>query len=656
MESLEQFSAELRQEVINIAETEEVMREEAFTSVMFGYLSDASEFDDGVVCTHRAHGMQINGYCISDDEEQLDIAVSICQMTVPAGFVGKQDIQTALKRAYTFITKCILGYYASLEESSPVFDLALRIHELKDQLGRIRIFLLTDGRTKGEGIEEGELNGIPVHYQVWDVERLYRCWTSGRKREALEIDFEEATGNPVPCIFIPNDNPDYITYLAILPAQGLAKIYEEYGPRLLERNVRSFLQVRGSVNKGIRNTINKEPHMFLAYNNGLSATAEFVELIRTADGQQALKLTKDLQIVNGGQTTASIYHAWKKDKADLSHIFIQFKLTVLKDPEKMDIIVPRISEYANSQNKVQSADFSANDPFHREIEELSRTIWAPVANGGQRQTKWFYERSRGQYADAKGREGTPARQKVFESNHPKTQLFTKTDLAKYENAWNQLPQFVSKGAQRSFQEFTVRLKEKGSIKPNQKYFEHLVAKAILFKRTEKLVQAENFGGYRANIVAYTIAWISHETSQRIDLERIWLEQALSPVLEKAITQVSHQVYDHIVNTSKGANVTEYCKRDICWQNLLKKQINLPADLESELILYGQAKRASASTQDLNETEKENISRVKAIPAETWFAIASWAKETNNLLVWQRSISVSLGKLSAQSKDPSRKQA
>ena len=58
--------------------------------------------------------------------------------------------------------------------------------------------------------------------------------------------------------------------------------------------------------------------MFLAFNNGISATADFIELDKSGG---FIKSVKNLQIVNGGQTTASIYHTWKNDKVDLSLVY-----------------------------------------------------------------------------------------------------------------------------------------------------------------------------------------------------------------------------------------------------------------------------------------------------------------------------------------------
>jgi hypothetical protein len=323
----------------------------------------------------------------------------------------------------------------------------------------------------------------------------------------------------------------------------------------------------------------------------------------------------------------------------------------------MDIVVPRISECANSQNKVNSADFSANNPFHIKLQELSRTIWAPAPDGTQLQTHWYYERARGQYLDEKGREMTLSKKKAFEAQNPVSQKFTKTDLAKFENTWNQLPHIVSRGAEKNFNEFTVRLKERGDIKPDIIYFQHLAAKAILFRQAEKIIQKQQYGGYRANDVTYTLAWIFHETGQRIDLDRIWKEQSLSPAIIDSIIKVSRIVHGHITHPPDGKNITEWCKKEDCWKRLLELNIDLPDILSQELI----GKDADSTGIDrgidrLSDIDKENISKIKVIPAETWFKISSWARETNSLLPWQRGLSYSLGKINKKGINPTRKQA
>lgn len=419
--------------------------------------------------------------------------------------------------------------------------------------------------------------------------------------------------------------------------------------------MRSFLQAKGQVNKGIRNTLHNEPDMFLAYNNGISVTAESVTIHRDGNGKPSITGIRDMQIVNGGQTTVSIFNAYtdKKAPTNLEQVFVQVKISVIDDPSQMDVIVPRISSYANTQNKVQVADFSANDPFHRKIEELSRITWAPT-HGGQKPRNWFYERARGQYADVLSREGTTRKRMLYKESHP---MFTKTDLAKYENSWNQLPYQVSEGAQKNFRKFTLQLNERSSFKPDTKYYEFLIAKAILFKCTEKLVQSQAYGGYRANIVTYSISFLSNKTRQRIDLERIWKEQALTTALEQEIIVISRIVHGHITNPLGGANIGEWCKNAKCWVSLVEKEYAVSETLSLELInLESVINSASSGITMLTDEEQALIERAYSIPAEQWFKLSHWAKETNNFAGWQRGIIFSVATRIASGKKPSYKQA
>ncbi len=468
-----------------------------------------------------------------------------------------------------------------------ILDLAQRIGELKESLARVRLFLFTDGLTTMEEVPNANINGIEVSYHLWDIRRLFRCWSSGARREVIEIDFVSIFGEPIPCLSASPPSGEYTSYLACLTGPMLVELYSRFGPRLLERNVRCFLQARGNVNKGIRATILGEPSMFLAYNNGLAATAQTIETMVLPNGAIGIKRTVDFQIVNGGQTTGSIYHAVRKDDADVSAIRVPLKLTVLADPTRIETVVPNISRYANSQNKVNTADFSANNPFHLGIEEHSRTIWAPPVDGSQRQSRWYYERARGQYQDDKNRNKTSAMKKQFEIIHPSAQMFTKTDLAKFENTWAQLPYVVSKGAQKNFVDFTVRLDNRGRVEVDERYFHRLVAKAILFRSAEKIVHRQQYGGYRANIVTFTVALIARLTAQRIDLDRIWREQRLTCALEEeAILDTSLHVHRHITQPPGGGNVTEWCKKEACWDALCEKDITIPKSLEKELISAG----------------------------------------------------------------------
>ncbi|MGP0628562.1 AIPR family protein [Nitrospina sp. 32_T5] len=659
-ERFQSFSEDLLQEVISASDSQEgeTFRINQFTQTIADYLVEAGEIDDITICHYKTRGMQMNGYNISQDEDVIDLFVSIFNQQTPPVTVTKTQCEAAFRQAETSLKKGFSGFHDSLEEASEAFDAFQRIHELRNQVTRCRIYLLTDGIVNQESFQAEDNNDISVSLHVWDIRRIFRFASSGKSFEPIEIDFGDEFEGEIPCLTLLDPGSDYQGYLAVIPGKVLAGIYGKYGPRLLERNVRSFLQARGKVNKGIRETIIKEPHRFFAYNNGITATADDIVFKEHQNGALFLKKVRNLQIVNGGQTTASLFHTAKKDKASLDGIYIQAKLSVIPE-EHLDEIVPLISRFANSQNKVNDADFYANDPFHVKLEELSRTVWAPPVDGTTRQTKWFYERSRGQYQDAKAREGTPARKRQFEALHPNRQKFTKTDLAKYENTWNQLPYIVSLGAQKNFNDFAVQLKERGRVDVDITYFEHLVAKAILFKTAEKIVSGENYGGYRANIVTYTLAWLSHHTSMRINLDQIWKDQGVSVVLQDSIRTVSASVNEIITSPPQNMrNITEWCKKKACWEKIKEGNFRVHPRLEDELIdvSRGTKVQTNRGIQGPNEEEKALIENASQVPATAWFGIAKWAKETNNLKAWQRSLAFSLGKVAMRSGQPSFKQA
>lgn len=631
--------------------------EDFLTAVMLEYLEETGEVVDPVICPFRGRGLQLNAYAFSEDYENIDIFVSIFSDNDVPRSVSQTDIDAAIKRTIELYHRATNDLYTAFQRDNDTYEFAISVFQNRSNIKTVRICALTNGLVKPIPFKNITIGGAEVSFNIWDIDRLYRCVSSGKMRETIEIDFEEKFQVTIPCIEN-STSEKYSVYLAIINGELLAALYDEFRDRLLEKNVRSFLQVKGGVNKGIRDTLRDEPDMFLAYNNGISVTAESVEIVRDENGKPSIKSIRDMQIVNGGQTTASIFNARndKKINADLSKVFVQMKLSVIQSTETMDEIVPRISTFANTQNKIQVADFSANDPFHRRVEELSRTIWAP-AQSGLKPQNWFYERARGQYADMLSRESTPKRKKEYKETHP---LFTKTDLAKYENTWDQLPYQVSEGAQKNFHKFMLRLRDYKGFVPDESYYHNLIAKAILFRQTEKLIQKQQYGGYRANIVTYTLAFLSYKTAQRIDLDRVWKDQDLTPALEWEIIEISKFVQMMIVNPPGGANVGEWCKKEKCWQSIRDYEYIISDALQKELISVARPtagpQPATSSIASLTEEEQKLIDKVAEIPAETWFALSRWAKETKNFQPWQRSLLFSVGGVVGRGQKPSIKQA
>lgn len=657
---IEEFLTDLQAQIRLAASEEggELGLPEAFTLHMVDVLSEAGELDDAEVAFYQASGARASGFALSEDESTLWLLLTDYRGNLDVQSLGKTELSAHFKRMLGFLEKCRDGLWQKLEESSASWDMAHRLHEVWPQVAEIRLLVLTNADLRTALNAENKLDGKTVHHAVWDLKRLHQLATSGRAQEPITVDVLEMWDEPIPCLGPNGDPGSYDAYMLMIPGELIARIYETHGPRLLELNVRSFLQARSKVNRGIQDTIKNEPRRFLAYNNGISMTAASVEVAELVTGGRGITRIEDLQIVNGGQTTASLHYAKVKSKLDLSGVHVQAKLSVV-EPTLLMNLVPRISEFANSQNKVNMADFSANDPFHVEVERLSRTIWAPGRAGTNAMTRWFYERARGQYADAHARERTPAKQREFKAVHPLNQKFTKTDLAKFENTWDQLPWVVSLGAEKNFREFMLRLGRRGSsFKPDQQYFEYLVAKAILFRSSEKLIGSLGLGGYRAQTVAYTLAKLSHVSGQRIDLKEIWRNQELPEVLSGAIDDLGQRVHQALIESAGTRNVAEWAKKEDCWKVVLDLDWSLPSELVEQLGAVPPRTRQTSENaigEQLTDEERADMELISGVSGETWFELAKWAKETNNLASWQRGIAFSLGKLTSADRTPSRKQ-
>jgi hypothetical protein len=648
--TLAAYAQDLVADVLATAEAESATTPETFTRRALDDLEQAGVTENTFTAYYRAHGVEVSGYGSNDSLGTLDLFISSFRQYPLDTRMTRTEVEALFRRLTTFIQRCRDGLRHEVEESSDVYDMCLSVEKKLPETSRLRLFLLTNSTTSVTTLPDSTFDDIPVSYEIWDLARFYRMATSGTLSEPIVVEFDD----PLPCLAAPETDQDLSVFLAILPGATLAGLYGQYGTRLLELNVRSFLQAKGAVNRGIRDTLLTGPQLFLAYNNGITATASEVEFCRLADGGRAIHRIHDLQIVNGGQTTASIHYAHARDRADISGVFVQMKLTVVA-PDRLQEIVPEISKYSNTQNKVTFVDFSSNHPFHVELEKVTRSLWAPAADGSGQETRWFYERARGQYADALARERTPARQRTFKTLHPLRQKFTKADAAKYEHSWAQLPHIVSRGAEKNFREFMIRLGEKAPA-VDTAYSQRLIAKAILFRTTERIVSAHQFGGYRANIVTYTIARLAHETAQRIDLDHIWREQRLSPALAAAIDDLCVLVHDVITHPVRVANVTEWAKRPECWSRVLDIEWRLPAQLLDELVDPSAVTPRGRHAATDSETDLSQVATVTTVPAEDWFAVARWAKETQNLQPWQRQIASTIGQYLNRGWDISAKQA
>jgi hypothetical protein len=660
MNELQKFYENIQHEVTVLVASEEdgASPESKFTEYMSAFLVEAGETENIAICTdiredkvgRRVH--KLNAYALSENYETIDIFIAIYKTAETVENVPKEEINTHCNLAKRFLNDALKGKLLDeMEESAPAYDFAQVLSQYYQEIIRVNIFVITNGVSSAEVPKETEIefkeHSVLVIYHLWDLERFFQLYTSKNKREAIEIDFENIFGGAVPCLPMPTENENYQSYLAIISGDTLANIYRSFGARLLEQNVRSFLQFTGKINKGIRETIRKEPQMFLAFNNGIASTADHVELIELANGGKAIAKVKDFQIVNGGQTTASIFHSQKQDKSDVSKIYVQVKLTVVKKKDEFSTIVSRIAEYANSQNKVSVVDLSSNHPFHIELEKLSRVIWAPDPTRQNKQTRWFYERARGQYKNEMNKEGTTtSRKKAFELKNPKNQLFQKETLAKFYNAWNFNPHFVAKGSQKNYVEFfknVPKLLKDNKGLPDNIFFEDIIAMAILFRTAENIygVGEKAIGDLRFIVVPYTLSYLNKITEQKIDLYKIWKNQSVSDSLKHTIQELLYKVQEFLKTSVKqyGGLIGEWAKREDCWK-LLQVQpftINL-MDIQEDLIDSKTQKRYKKEESEVEElTKKANSEELKAVPLALWKKIIEWGRATEKLGFYKLSL-------------------
>lgn len=651
---LQKFYIHLQEEINSslISEEEGTNPEQIFTELALSYLSEAGETENYRVCfdekiSKRGVEHKINGYSLYENYETLDLFVTIYNGDSTIQSIQKGDANKTIERAVKFFRNAIYKDYVNeVEESSEIFDLAqtlANVPEVKEYLTRVNIFLLTNGEVKSDVKISDTIAGYTIFYRIIDINYLFNL--SDKSRVPIEIDFEQA-GYKVPCIVNEIENTEYQSWLAIIPGIALADIYEQYGARLLEQNVRSFLQFTGKINKGIRNTILKEPHMFMAFNNGIAATAEEITITDLPNNQgKTIAKVKDFQIVNGGQTTASIYHTWKKDKVDISNVFVPVKLTIVKNRNNFSEIVGRIAEYANTQNKVSASDLSSNKENHVIIEKLSRTIWAPPVHGETIQTRWFYERSRGQYKNERIRFGiTPSRRKQFDKQNPRSQMFTKESLAKFINSYKEVysgkrlvvgPHIVVRGSQKNYAQF---LNYNFNFKPDNIWFEDAIAKAILFSSAEKIygVKPNAIGDMRYITVPYSIAWLGYRLNYKLDLYKIWKNQSLSENLKSKLYEVMSKVEEYIKTNAPGSLYGEWAKKEECWNAIKNESFDIDLEiLNTDLEDKSTEKRKKLTDDETNKVEIEaSLNRLRSIHPKTWQKIEDWGRETQHLTLYQ----------------------
>lgn len=602
--SFEEFRNEYLEDVRINAQIDGTMPDEFFFSDALEKLSSMGELVDPRIKPTRKRCrnnriMSFDAYCFDESDKSVVLVSNDFKDTADATLT-KTEIDTIKARMLNFLQEAYdekLGVYFDITDEMLAVgrDIGRRMKidyvdiENDNSINQIKLYIITNKllSEKVTSFRSEDFLGKKVELNVWSIKRFFDLYQSGRDREPIVIDTEKYGVEGIPCIKAEmSGSLDYDAYLAIVPGQFLHNIYYEHGSRLLEGNVRSFLSNRGKINKGIRETIRKEPTKFFTYNNGIACTAAKISL--SEDGRFITSM-EDLQIINGGQTTASMTSAVLKDKLPLDNIFIPMKLTVIKNDD-YDTMIQNISRYANSQNPVKEADLFSNHPFHRTFETLSKKVAAPIYGDNVNNTFWYYERSRGKYEQEQLKFVRKSEKDAFFRKYPKSQVIKKEELAKYFTCGELLrPDIVSKGSAKCMSFFAEYIDEKYQKNPeyfNDEFYRMAICFVILFRTTDKIVnKAEwyNVGGYKLNIVPYTISKLIQSIPKGycLDYDLIWKKQQLYPSLNAQIEKIA-RITNEFIQKSNGIIVTEYCKKEDTWKKYKDVSISLDKSFLDDL--------------------------------------------------------------------------
>ena len=540
-EPFENFLVDLKEDAEDFA-LDGKLTQESFTGAFLDLMVESKEIDDYQLLEIEDRGVSVNAYIINEDENEISIFSTIMQdfdFLSSASSTKINNLFSGVQK--NLIEKSLLGIPPFMLGDLEKTNFSKEIKRLSEENKlRINSYIITNGISNINSLPSEDLESYSITYKIWDLRRLYRRKNESWGSETIDIDFEKEFDFKMP-ILSSDSNSEYQTYVSIIPGSVLSGLYHEHTHQLLEGNVRSYLQGRGKVNKGILETLNMYPQRFVTYNNGISVVAFDAQI--TDDGR-FIKSCKGFQIVNGAQTTASIHRAKMVEGMDISSVNVQVKLTVVNESEANDVI-PLISKFANTQNVIRESDLSANDPFHQEIEKISRKKMAPPKeDGDQRGTYWYYERARGQYSDDLWRIKNQRSKRIFRQENPSKQKFGKTDLAKYYLAWQgDIPNKVALGAQKAFKYFKEQIQPDIHLEDvDDKFFEDLIAKTIVFKELNSICRRNKIS-IIAQTIPYTISVFRRQVSDHETdfLSDVWKNQQISykyiGILEKYANMV-----------------------------------------------------------------------------------------------------------------------
>lgn len=676
------------------------------TNIVVQYIQGVGDVNQVNICSFEGkNGVAIDGWGFSGDEDTTTIDLFLTLYVDPekGDKLSDKDLDKHFNWLQRFYDQSLSGsIYSKIEDNkSDLKEIADLINKT-DKIDRIRLFLLTNAIVSLDYEKSPtELeNSTTCEYYVWDARRIMQQDNIISGRSPIVVDFEGDYNCTLPCVKMPDVSENVSCYLCIIPGIVLSQVYNKYHQQILEMNVRTFLQFKGASNKGIRDTlighkatpaevrkgledVEAEPDMFFAYNNGISATAAEVDL---NEEKNAITKIKSWQIVNGGQTTAAISAVMKMKDTNinkLASVFVAMKISVIKDPNEIQTIVPKISRFANTQSAIKKSDYNINEKFLVELEQRSREEWVLNSNN-KPVSKWFFERTRGQYLDKAKRTPNAAAEREFYAEYPKEQMFDKTFLSKYMTAWDQNPAMVCKGGENNYGQFFERTKRSGITFDATRYH-RTIAKAIIFKALDAYYGKDGvaLAGYKSNIVAYTMAALSYISRKELDLDGIWREQSvISPAVSNELTiniysvyaklvngneHISYKikesytdangkrrnkfttkeipaedleklratklygvlllaknihtlVYDHIVKVNEGENINEWSKKPLCWDSL---KVNIDKYSDKYVVPANLLSNTGDTDVEITEGQQKIIDELLAMDCDLFYGIVKW---------------------------------
>jgi hypothetical protein len=657
MDELLEYKNEIYNAISIDSGTRRVVPEESFFEYVGDLLSNAGILDNVEYTPYKntKKGIRIDGYSWNSLERTIcGIVVNITHEPDVVETLTNTQIGDLGKKVTRFFQS--VGsetFIDSLEVTDPGRIAASEIELYLQDALKFRVVVFTDqvlsARIKKVSIDD--ILGKNTSIEIWDLERLKGLENSGAEYEEFTVDVLKLGGG-IRALPANVSEHGFSTYLGVMPAQLLSAIYDEYGQRLLESNVRTFLDFRADTNRGMRKSLVTEPENFFAYNNGITVTATAVETEQKG-GQLLITSLDNMQIVNGGQTTAAIYFSprekggikgadrtYNYSDIDLSKVYVQMKLTVIEDKEAANVMKANIATFANSQNSIQKSDLVSNHPFHLNIETRSRKQLMPAGENGL-STKWFYERTRGQYS-TQLRALSAVQRRKFEAEYPKKQVFTKTDMAKYENTWRMKPYLVKRGAQANLKSFGGDIvkefeRDEGSFGPA--FFNDLVSKMLLFNMVDAAILQTDWykeeRGLKAEMVTFSIALLRHTLlakTKDINLSSIYQSQRVSDSLLCTIVSLAHKIRVHIKDTKftdGETNSSEFCKLEKGWNKIQIIEVDLSGLGNSDILSADEALEAKKETREINKVSKTitGLEYVLAISAQEWNLIAEYNAKT-----------------------------